>query len=61
MLEEHLGPSQKSEAALHRCSYKKVFRKYAANLQENNHAEVRFQYSYFATLLKSHFSVGVFL
>ena len=32
-----------SEAALHRCSYKKVFWKYAANLQENSHAEVWFQ------------------
>ena len=32
-----------SEAALQRCSYKKVFLKYAANLQENTHAKVRFQ------------------
>ena len=31
------------EAAIHRCSYEKVFRKYAANLQENTHAEVGFQ------------------
>ena len=28
-----------SEAALHMCSCRKVFRKYAANLQENIHAE----------------------
>ena len=28
------------EAALHRCSYEKLFWKYAANLQENNRAEV---------------------
>ena len=29
-----------SEAATQRCSMKKVFWKYTANLQENNHAEV---------------------
>ena len=33
----------KLEAALQRCSYKKMFWKYAANLQENTHAEVWFQ------------------
>ena len=27
-------------SAIQRCSYKKVFCKYAANLQENTHAEV---------------------
>ena len=31
------------EAATQRCSWEKVFWKYAANLQENTHAEVRFQ------------------
>ena len=31
------------EAAIQRCSYKKVFWKYAANLQENTHDEVWFQ------------------
>ena len=31
-----------TEAALHRCSYKKVFWKCAANLQENTHAEMWF-------------------
>ena len=31
-----------SEVALQRCSYKKVFRRYAANLQENTHAQVDF-------------------
>ena len=31
------------EAALLMCSYTKLFWKYAANLQENTHAEVRFQ------------------
>ena len=31
------------ESALQRCSYKEVFWKYAVNLQENTHAEVRFQ------------------
>ena len=32
-----------TEAAIQRCSYKKVSRKYEANLQENTYAEVRFQ------------------
>ena len=32
----------KTEAALHGCYYKKVFWKYAANLQENTYAEVCF-------------------
>ena len=32
-----------AEAALQRCSYKKLFWKYVANLQENTHAEVQFQ------------------
>ena len=32
-----------AEAAIQRCSYKKVFWKYAANLQENTHAKVWFQ------------------
>ena len=31
-----------SEAATHRCSWKKVFWKYAANLQENTHAKCDF-------------------
>ena len=39
------------EAAIQRCSYEKVFWKYAANLQENTHAEMRFQQSYKATNL----------
>ena len=39
----------------------KVFWKYAANSQENTHAEVRYQYSCSATLLKSHFGMGVLL
>ena len=29
-----------SEATIQRCSVEKVFRKYAANLQEDTHAEV---------------------
>ena len=32
-----------SEAAVRGCSEEKVFWKYAANLQENTHAEVRFK------------------
>ena len=31
------------EATLHRCSYEKLFWKYAANLHKNNPAEVWFQ------------------
>ena len=46
-----------SEAAVSRCSLKKVFWKYAANLLENTHEEVQFQ----AILLKSHFGMGVLL
>ena len=38
----------KSEAATQRCSQEKVFWKYAANLQENTHAEVWFP-SHFGT------------
>ena len=38
-----------------------VLRKYAVNLQENKHAEVWFQKSCLATLLKSHFGMGVLL
>ena len=45
-----------TEAALHRCSHKKVFWKYTLNLQENTHAEV-----HFSTLLKSHFTMGALL
>ena len=33
-----------SEAALNRCSFEKMSVKYAANLQENTHAEMRFQW-----------------
>ena len=35
-----LGPG---EAAVQRCSYEKVSRKYTVNLQEKTHAQVRFQ------------------
>ena len=34
---------QLKEAATQRCSLEKLFEKYAANLQENTHNEVRFQ------------------
>ena len=50
-----------TEAAIQRCSYKKVLRKYEANLQENTYAEVRFQQSYKTTLLKSHSGMGALL
>ena len=32
-----------TEAAVQRSSWEKMLQKYAANLQENTHAEVRFQ------------------
>ena len=47
--------------AIQRYFQEKVFWKYAATLQENTNAEVQFQQSYFATLLKSHFRMGVLL
>ena len=40
---------------------KNVFWKYTANLQETTYADVWFQQSFFATLLKSYFGMGVFL
>ena len=43
------------EAAIQRCSQEKVFWKYAANLLENTHAEVWFQWSCKATLLKLYY------
>ena len=49
------------EAVLQRCSYEKVFRKYAANLPENSHAKVWFQLSCYKTLFKSHFNMGALL
>ena len=50
-----------TEAALQRCSHEKAFWKYAANLLENTHAEMRFQCICFATLLKLHFGMDVLL
>ena len=50
-----------AEAALQRSYWEKVFWKYAANLQENTHAKVLLQEICFATLLKSHFGMGVLL
>ena len=47
------------EAAVHKFSYKKMFWKYAANLQHNTHAEVQFRQSWKAALLKSNFGMGV--
>ena len=46
--------------SLHRCSYKKMFWKYAANLEENTHAEVRFQQSEI-TLRHGCFPVNILL
>ena len=39
-----LSQFNQTEETLHMCSYKKVIRKYTANLQENTHAEVRFRF-----------------
>ena len=38
-----------TEAALHRCFYKKMFWKYAVDLQENNHDKVRSHFSHFCS------------
>ena len=46
--------TESSEAAIHKCPSETIFWKYAANLQESTYAEV-------ATLLKSHFGIGVLL
>ena len=35
---------QIAEGIIERCYWENVFQKYAANLQKNNHAKVRFQY-----------------
>ena len=43
--ELHLNAGKSTEATIQRCSLEKVFWKYVANLQENTHAEVRFQFS----------------
>ena len=45
-----------SEAALLRCSKGKVFRKYAANLRENTHAEVWVFFCKFAAYFQINFS-----
>ena len=50
-----------TEAALQVSSYKGVFWKLAGNLHENNHVKRWFQESCFATLLKSHFDMGLLL
>ena len=50
-----------AEAATQPCSMKKVFWKYAANLQGITHVEVWFQWNCLANLLKSHFGMGVLL
>ena len=43
------------EAAVQTCSLKKVFWKYAANLQENTHAEVQMQSSFIEITLRQGF------
>ena len=40
-----IGSLSKTEATAQRCSWETVFWKYAADLQENTHVEVRFQWS----------------
>ena len=41
-----------SQAAIQRCSVEKVFWKHAASLQENTHAEVRFQSNFIEIALR---------
>ena len=53
--------NDKAEATLHKCPYRKLFWKCAANLQESTNDEVQFQQSCKATFLKSHFGIGVLL
>ena len=55
------GGDKKADAARQRFSSEKVLWKYAADLQENTHTEVWFQWSWKVTLLKSHFDMGVLL
>ena len=43
---------KRTEAALQRCSYKKVFWKYLANLLENTHVEVWYQSSFIEITLR---------
>ena len=50
-----------SQAVVQRCSYGKVFWKYAANLEENILVKGQFQWSCKATLLKPHFDMDVLL
>ena len=52
---------EQTVAAIQRCSVEKVFWTCATNSQENTRVKVRFQHSCFATLLKSHFGMGVLL
>ena len=49
-----------SEAALQRCSWEKVFWKYAANLQENTHAEgwLKFSFFFFFFFIDSYIYIG---
>ena len=56
-----VAKGQKPKAAVKGCYKEKLFWKYAANLQENTYAEVWFQLSCLANLLKSPFSIGVLL
>ena len=53
--------AKSSEAVLRDILQKKVFCKYASNLQEYVYAEVLFQSSYHASLLKSYFWMSVLL
>ena len=55
ILQERAVKTRFFYAYFQRCFYKNVFLKYTAKLQENTHAEVQFQQSCKATLVKSHF------
>ena len=67
MIKEYLHPHDFSEAALQTRFDKKVFWKYAANLQKNTHAEEWFQWRNrsflgpkFSFFKKKEFSTSVF-
>ena len=51
----------RSEAALQRCPQRKVLWKYAANLQENTHADKCVSIKFISKSLTSHFGMDVLL
>ena len=62
----HWGTNSfQAEADLYWCFYKKVFWKYAANLQENTHAELRYHTwrkfsTYIQNFSREYLGIGLF-